>query len=46
MLCLERDLGVLQDAELVAATPFEQFFVVEHLYQAVDRGITRFVGRP
>ena len=41
---LERDLGVLQDAQFVACDTLEQLLVVEHLYKAVDRRITRFIS--
>ena len=43
-LNLERDLGVLQDAKLVAGDAFEQLWIVEHFDEAVDGRVTRFVG--
>src|SRR5437773_7498158 len=42
-LDLERDLSVLQDVQLVAGDAFEQLFVVEHLDEPVDGGVTRLV---
>ena len=44
ILRLERDLGVLHKAEFVAGNAVEQFGIIEHFQQPVDRGVSRFVG--
>ena len=44
VLGLEGYLGVLEHAKFVAGDAFEELWVVEHLHQAVDGRVTRFVG--
>ena len=43
-LDLKRDLGVLEDAEFVAGDAFEELWIFEHFYEAVDGCVAWFFG--
>jgi len=43
-LHLEGHFCILQEIQIVACDAFEQLFVIEHLYEAVDHGKARFIG--